>query len=133
MRLSAVVAAKKSSERLISPITVSVTDCIACSTSWGTTSWLSSDRRPPSLIRSASSKLIESVFWISSVYWFPAVVMSRVKAGDTVGEDVDVHDLRPDVDERDDLVRRDVVVGLERVLDRERGDVDHRGHRARPP
>ena len=75
------MAEKKSSDRLISPITVSVTERIACSTSCGTTSWLLSDRRPPSLMRSASSKLIESAFWISSVYWLPAVVMSRVKAG----------------------------------------------------
>ena len=42
IRLSALVAEKKSSERLISPITVSVTSRIACSTSCGTTSWLSS-------------------------------------------------------------------------------------------
>ena len=47
MRLSAAVAAKKSSERLISPITVSVTPRMACSTSWGTTSWLCSDDPPP--------------------------------------------------------------------------------------
>ena len=46
IRLSAAVAAKKSSERLISPRTVSVTPCMACSTSWGTTSW-SSVAPPP--------------------------------------------------------------------------------------
>ena len=67
MRVSDEVAAKKSSERLISPITVSVTLCIACSTSWGTTSW-PPPLAPPSLMRSASSNEIESAFWISSVY-----------------------------------------------------------------
>ena len=81
MRLSAVVAVKKSSERAISPITVSVTERIACSTSCGTTSWFWSFVFPPSLIRSASSKEIDIDFWISSVYWLPPVVMSRVKAG----------------------------------------------------
>src|SRR5208337_2925665 len=79
--LSPEVALKKSSERVISPITVSLTVRIACSTSWGTTSWLSSAPEPPSLMRSASSKLMESAFWISSVNWLPPVEISRVKAG----------------------------------------------------
>ena len=68
IRLSAVVAAKKSSDRLISPMTVSVTLCIASSTSAGTTAWSPSESDSPNLIRSASSKLIERAFWISSVY-----------------------------------------------------------------
>jgi hypothetical protein len=37
--------------------------------------------RLPTLIRSASSKVMPSVFWISSVYWLPPVVLSRVKTG----------------------------------------------------
>mgnify|MGYP003693658283 CR=1 FL=1 len=45
------------------------------------------------------------------------------EVGHAALHDVDVGDLGPDVEDRDDLLGREVVVGLERVLGRERVDV----------
>ena len=106
IRLSAAVAAKKSSERLISPITVSVTVRIACSTSCGTTSWLVLGSLPPILMRSASSKLDrERLLDLLGVLVAAGRDVAR-EGRHAVREDVDVHGLRADVDERDHLVGR---------------------------